>query len=161
MSIIVSVKGSFLAMSFALPLLAAVPAQAQGYGPLRTCLEQSGREAEALKACLVQHQEELRALYDLPADWVARVHAHLQAHPQAWDRLKDVVDRVEDTRVRAENVRDRHEDRLDTREDRRDDRMDLEDVFDRREDVRDHAEDRLDRREDVRDRIEIRWDRRH
>jgi len=78
MSIILSLKRSFLAMSFTLPLLAAVPAQAQGDGPLSTCLERSGREAEALKACLIQHQEERQALYDLPADWAARVHPHLQ-----------------------------------------------------------------------------------
>ncbi|MCJ7677813.1 MAG: hypothetical protein MUO35_08840 [Anaerolineales bacterium] len=171
MSIILSVKRSFLAMSFALPLPTAFPAQAQGDGPLSTCLERSGREAEALKACLIQHQEELRALYDLPADWATRVLAHLRSHPEAWDRLEDVVDRLEDTQVRAENVRDRHEDRLGTREDRRDDRVDLEDVFDRREDWLETREDRhgdtvdledvFDRREDVRDRIENRWDRRH
>ena len=133
-------------MSFALPLLAAVPAQAQGDGPLSTCLERSGREAEALKACLIQHQEELRALYDLPADWARRVLAHLRSHPQAWDRLKDVLDRLEDTQVRAEKVRDRHEDRLDTRKDRRHDPVDLEDVFDRREDVRGRIENPRGRR---------------
>jgi len=153
MSIILSLKRSFLAMSFALPLLAAVPAQAQGDRPLSTCLEQSGREAEAFKTCLIQHQEELRALDDLPADWATRVLAHLQSHPEAWDRL-------ENTRDRAENVRDRHEDRLNTREDQRDDQVDLEDVFEPREDVRDRAEDRVDRREGVRDRAEDRVDRR-
>ncbi len=160
MSIISLVKRSILAMSFALPMLAAVPAQAQGDGPLSTCLEQSGREAAAFEACLVQHQEELQALYNLPADWLAQVHAYVQAHPEAWDRLEDVADRLENRRDRAENARDRHEDWLDQREDQRDDQVNLEDILDRREDVRDRAEDRLDRREGVRDRIENRWGRR-
>ncbi len=160
MSIISYVKRSVLAMSFALPLLATVPAQAQGDGPLSACLEQSGREAAAFEACVIQHQEELHALYNLPADWLARMHAYLQAHPEGWDRLEDVADRLENRRDRAENARDRHEDWLDEREDQRDDQVNLEDIFDRREDVRDRAEDRVDRREGVRDRIENRWDRR-
>jgi len=160
-SIISLVKRSILAMSFALPVLAAVPAQAQGDGPLSNCLEQSGREAAAFEACLIRHQQELQALCDLPADWPAQVHAYLRAHPEAWDRLEDVADRLENRWDRAENTRDRHEDWLDEREDQRDDQVDLEDIFDRREDVRDRAEDRVDRREGVRDRIENRWDRRH
>jgi len=161
MSIIPLVKRSILAMSFVLPVLAAVPAQAQGDGPLSTCLEQSGRETAAFDACLIQHQEELQALYNLPADWPAQVHAYLRAHLEAWDQLEDVADRMENRRDRAENTRDRHEDWLDQREDQRDDQVNLEDLFDRRKDVRDRAEDRSDRREGVRDRIENHWDRRN
>lgn len=161
MSMISLLKRSLIATSFLLPMLAAVPAQAQGDGPLSTCLEQSGRRAAAFEACLIEHQEELQALYDLPADWVQRLRAYLEAHPLAWDRIEDLADRLENRRDRAENARDRREDRLDRREDRQDDELDLEDLFDRREDVRDRREDRRDWRENARDRFENRRDLRH
>jgi len=161
MSIMSFVRRSVLALAFTLPWLAAIPAQAQGDGPLSACLEQSGRQAEAFEACRIEHQQELSEQYDLPADWAQRVHAYIEAHPQAWDRWEDLADRRENRRDRAENQRDRREDRLDRREDRQDDELDLEDLFDRREDVRDRREDRGDRRENARDRLENRWDRRH
>jgi hypothetical protein len=161
MSIMSLVRRSVLALAFTLPGLSAIPAQAQGDGPLCTCLEESGRQPAALEACLIENQDELQEEYDLPADGAQRVHAYVEAHPQAWDRWEDLADRRENRRDRAENRRDRREDRLDRREDQQDDELDLEDLFDRREDVRDRREDRRDRRENARDRIENRWDRRH
>ena len=140
MSIMSYVRRSVLALAFSLPWLAAIPAHAQGDGPLSTCLGQSGRQPAALEACLVEHQQELLELYNLPADWAQRVRATIEAHPEVWDRLEDFADRLENRRDRAEDARDRQEDRLDRREDRLDDERDLEDLFDRREN---------------------RWDRRH
>ncbi len=161
MSIMSYVRRTVLALAFTLPWLAAVPAQAQGDGPLSACLEQSGRQAEAFEACLIEHQQALLEWYDLPADWARQVRARIEAHPEAWDRLEDFADRLENRHDRAENQRDRREDRLDRREDRQDDERNLEDLFDRREDVRDRREDQRDRRENARDRFENRWDRRH
>jgi len=161
MGMIPFVKRSVMAVSFVLSTLAVVPAQAQGDGPLSACLEQSERQAAALEACLIEHQQEFLELYDLPADWAQRLHAYFATHPEAWDRLEDLADRLENLVDRAENTRDRREDRLDRHEDRQDDELDLEDLFDRREDVRDRREDRGDRRENARDRRENRWDRRH
>jgi len=161
MSIISMVRRSVLALALTLPWLASVPAHAQGDGPLSACLEQSGRQAEVLEACLVEHQQELLERYDPPADGAQRVHAYIEAHPHAWDRLEDLIGRLENRRDRADDQRDRREDRLDRREDRLDDKRDLEDLFDRREDVRDQREDRRDRRENARDRLATRWDLRH
>jgi hypothetical protein len=144
MSILSFMKRSVLALAFTLSLLAAAPAQAQGDGPLSTCLEQSGRRAAAFEACLIERQQEFRNLCDLPADWTQQVHAYIETHPQAWDRLEDLADGLENRCDRAADARDRREDRLD-----------------RREDVRDRREDRRDRREDVCDRLENRQDRRH
>ena len=161
MSIVSYLRRSVLALAFILPCLAAVPAHAQGDGPLSTCLEEAGRQPATLEACLIEHQQELQEGYGLPADWAQQVRASLEAHPEAWDRLEDFADRLENRRDRAEDARDRQEDRRDRREDRLDDERDLEDLFDRREDVRDRREDRRDRRENARDRIENRRDRRH
>ncbi len=115
MSILSYVRRSVLVLAFTLPWLAAGPAHAQGDGPLTTCLEESGRQPAALEACLIEHQQELLELYDLPADWAQRMHANLEAHPEAWDRLEDLADRLENRRDHAENARDRREDRLDRR----------------------------------------------
>lgn len=144
------------------PVLAVIPApaSAQGDGPLGACLASAAGDATALEACLVEHQDDLAALYDLPADWRARLRAYLAAHPGRWDEVEDLVDHFENRRDRLENRWDRREDVIDRREDRRDDQVDREDVFDRREDARDRLEDLRDRREGVRDRIENRWDRR-
>jgi hypothetical protein len=161
MSIMSYVRRTVLALAFTLPWLAAVPAHAQGDGPLSTCLEESGRQPAALEACLIEHQDELQEGYGLPADWAREVRASLEVHPEAWDRLEDFADRLENRRDRAEDARDRQEDRRDRGEDRLDDERDLEDLFDRREDMRDRREDQRDRREDARDRRENRWDRRH
>jgi len=147
MPIISMVRRSVLALALTLPWLASVPAHAQGDGPLSACLEQSGRQAEVLEACLVEHQQELLERYDLPADGAQRVHAFIEAHPHAWDRLEDLIGRLENRRDRADDQRDRREDRLDRREDRLDDECDLEDLF--------------GRRENARDRLATRWDLRH
>jgi len=122
MPIISMVRRSVLALALTLPWLASVPAHAQGDGPLSACLEQSGRQAEVLEACLVEHQQELLERYDLPADGAQRVHAFIEAHPHAWDRLEDLFDRREDVRDQREDRRDRREnarDRLATRWDLR------------------------------------------
>jgi len=161
MSILNLVRRSVLAAPLALSLLAAVPAHAQGQGPLEACLDAADGQAEAFEACLLDHASELEAEYGLPAGWRARLHDYLQSHPIDWDQLEDLADVLENRWDRAENVRDRHENRIDVWEDRHDDQVDLEDVFDRREDRRDRAEDRWDRREGVRDRIENRRDRQH
>lgn len=152
---------SVLAALFPLLILVPAPALAQGDGPLSTCLAQAAGDAAAFEACLIERQDELADVYNLPADWRARIHDYLAAHPGAWDELEDIADRLENRWDRAENRYDRREDWIDRYEDRHDDQVDLEDVFDRREDVRDRAENRWDRRENTRDRIENRWDRRH
>ncbi len=154
MSIMSYVRRSVLALAITLPWLAAVPAHAQGDGPLSSCLEESERRPAALEVCLIEHQQELQEGYGLPADWAQQVRATLEAHPEAWDRVEDFADRLENRRDRAENERGRREDRLDRREDRHDGELNLEDLFDRREAVR-------DRRKDARDQFENRWDRRH
>lgn len=160
MNLICTARGLVTAL---VPVLALIPtpALAQGDGPVGDCLASAAGDASAFEACLVEHQDDLAVLYDLPSDWQARLHAYLAAHPGGWDELEDLVDRFENRRDRFENRRDRREDVIDRLEDRRDDRVDLEDVFDRREDARDRLEDRRDGREGVRDRIENRWDRRH
>ena len=161
MKIIPMVKRCILAAPLALSLLTAAPAFAQGDGPFSQCLEEFAGQADAFEACLIEHEVELQASYDLPADWMSRLHAYLQAHPDGWDRIEDVGDRLENSWDRRENVRDRHENWIDTWEDRHDDDTNLKDVFDRLEDARDRAENRWDRRENARDRIENRWDRRN
>jgi len=142
-------------------ILVPAPALAQSDGPLCACLAQAAGDADAFEACLIEHQDELADLYNLPADWQARIHDYLAAHPGAWDELEDLADRLENHWDRAENRRDRWENWIDRTEDRHDDQTDLEDLFDRREDLRDRTENRWDRRENARDRIENRWDRRH
>ena len=152
---------SILATLVPLLILVPAPAMAQGEGPLSACLAQAAGDAEAFEACLIENQDELIDLYNLPADWQARIHDYRAANPGAWDELENTADRLENRWDRAENRRDRREDWIDRAEDRGDDAVNLEDPIDRREDVRDRAEDRWDRRENVRDRIENRWDRRH
>lgn len=157
----IHITRSVLAALFPLLILVPTPALAQGEGPLSTCLAQAAADTAAFEACLVEHQDELAELYNLPADWRTRIHDYLAAHPGDWDELEDIADRLENRWDRAESHRDRWENRFDRYEDRHDEEVDLEDLFDRREDVRDRAENRWDRREGARDRIENRWDRQH